>query len=420
MNRDSVRTLVWVVEIVWLFVLVFGGVVLLVVFDAPAMWLWILLWLMASLVRLSKSVHLLKPNEMAAIYVLKGGHWRTIVTSTYLAANQEDIEEKEEDWTEEEKTIAGDFGNVVFYLWPVYQKYLMPVSTQSIFVHANETFTQGKRGNFPRAPVEIDATVQFRVGPNVRMLAEAFEVFTSEKNLLKEVTYDDPAGHKYTTTLLGQKLQPVVNKLVLEAIRSAAGLFTWGGDEDIVDQKRQLERWIRLYLCEPESALVQGGFLEPLDPDVLTEAAYAKAQPVTGPSALAFDLVLELVRPQPGTEFATAIAAAISGKLAGERAQFEERLRRTGVAEGLERLGETLGIGTDPADRARLMGVFLAEALRDSKSNVSLNMLNTSGGATTLIEALGAFIVARGGVAPPGGAGTTPVPTPASTPPSGP
>ena len=88
-----------------------------------------------------------------------------------------------------------------------------------------------------------------------------------------------------------------------------------------------------------------------------------------GESLIEFDVVVELIRPEPTPEDASELEKAIDlayiGLQEGARERAKERLRLTGQAEGFKKMADDLGI---TEERIRLV---LLEAIRQGKIDVT-------------------------------------------------
>ena len=349
---------------------------------------WLLLVVLA--IMLYNSIYVLRSDEMLAFFLF--GTWRkTIVTGSYDAANNV--------VSRNENVNRGCFGqDVAFGLWPFFKAFRLPTATFEIPISASSMYTKvGKPGfeSLPRIRLRGDGTLQIGLHPNVGRLGTVLQIFhQGETDLAKVVTLKDappgPDGFLPKGPKVADLVNGAVKKPMLQAMRTAASQFTWGtageggDDTDIVNRRDEFEWAIQRSLIQPGSIFLRAGFLQEATEQ---ERGNSRYHPKKGSSIIDFDVVIELVRPEPTPEDASELEKAIDlafiGLQEGAREQAVERMKRVGQAEGLKAMAEELGIDDDKIQ------LVLLEAIREGKIN--LTMFGGSG-AESLVGFVQKFI----------------------------
>lgn len=338
---------------------------------------------------LYNSVYILRSDEMIAFFLF-ASWYKTVVSESYDSVN--------EVVSENEKVELGWLGfDIAFALWPFFKGFRLPTATFEIPISASSMFTKvGQPGfeSLPRIRLRGDGTLQIGLHPNVGRLSTVLQIFhQGETDLAKVVTLKDvplgPDGFAPKGPRVADFINGAIKKPMLQAMRTAAAQFTWGSegevDTDIVNSRDEFEWAIQRVLTQPGSVFIRAGLIKkPVDDEERDNSNY---HPERGPSLIDFDVVIELIRPEPtpkdASELEQAIDLAYIGLQEGARKQAVERMTRVGQAEGMQAMADKLGIEEDR------MQLVLLEAIREGKIN--LTMFGGSG-AQSLVGFVEGFI----------------------------
>lgn len=375
------------------------------------------------------SVYVLGTDDQIAFFLFGSHRWTTVTGDHWEQFAQIFVEINV--CTGRPLVRTGIFGlDVEVGLWPFWLGVRLPTSTLNIPIHASAMYTHMDvpgMEDIPRIRLRGDATLQVRLSPRLGKLARSISLLSSGTRDLAQTTelvdiLGDGTPHHHRLPLIANLLHDMVNNPTLQSMRTAASFFTWGGRNDIVDNRARFEEKVQEVMTQPGSIFVESGMLRRQLNETGREVKLTKPLPSVpvfavepGDSLLSFDVVVELLRPEPtpmdASELEKSIDYAFIGLQEGARERAKERLRRLGQAEGIEVLAKKLGVKKDKIQ------LFLLEAIRDG--NINLFMVGSS--PQSIIETLEAYILQRmsgravpgsgaGGGASPGGGtgGTTP------------
>lgn len=346
---------------------------------------WVLFFVVAGVIVLYNSVYILEPGHMIAFYLI--ATWvKTVVTKTYYDENEGKIVNAEDG----DRVVTGLFGfDVAFGLWPFYRGFRLPTTTFEIPISATSMYTRaGQPGKetLPRIRLSGDGTLQIGLHPVIKRLGPVLPIlYQRVTNLAEIVILKDaplgPDGEVLEGPEIANLINGVVKKPMLQAMRTAAAQFTWGtedgeDDTDIVNCRDEYELAIQRVLLELGSVFLKAGFL--LDPDKDPDGGpgirsdknrWRLYVPKTGPTLMEFDVVVELIKPEPTSENASELEKAIDlayiGMQEGAREQAKERMRLLGQAEGYKEMADKLGITEEKIQ------LVLLEAIRQGKIEVT-------------------------------------------------
>lgn len=369
-----------------------------------------------SITVLYNSLYFLKPGQMIAFYLF--GTWtKTVVTATYYGENRDKIEGR----PDSDRVRIGLFGwDVALGLWPFVKGFILPTTTFEIPIRAASIYTRaGQPGEetLPRIRLSGDGTLQISLHPVVKRLGTVVPIFyQGVKDLAEIVPLADvppgPDGETVRGPAVANLINGVIKKPMLQAMRTAAAQFTWGtdpeaeeGDTDIVSCRDEYEWAIQRALLQVGSVFLRAGLLlEPdNDPDepppsVRTDKdRWRRYRAKRGESLIDFDVVVELIRPEPmakdASELEKAIDLAYIGFQEGARERAKERLRLTGQAEGFKKMANELGVTEEKIQ------LVLLEAIRQGKIDVTAIGGSGAEGLLGLVSSL----ISKAKVGPPPG-----------------
>ncbi len=164
--------------------------------------------------------------------------------------------------------IRRGFGETDFVvaLWPFYRIMKFPTTGNKVFLHAGKVFTDGSKG-IHRVALEADPTFMVSF---LTLRHFITRVETSRKDwknlgmadLLTPCTIGEDEAHAYEGSRLAKILSEEIEELFLEALRKAASYFDWGGKNDIVKKKRELEMAVMFELGEKNSTTERAGIVK--------------------------------------------------------------------------------------------------------------------------------------------------------------
>lgn len=189
----------------------------------------------------------------------------------------------------------------------------------------------------------------------------------------------EEAGRTHQEALVAVVMKEEVQETVLEAVRTAAARRTWGGKDDIVQKKTDLETDIIRVLGEGESIFAQSGMLLPHPKgDWVTE-------PRWGEAVVSFDLNIEEIAPEPIPADASDLEKAVDRPMIALLEANADEKRGDGEGRRLKKIMESTG--TDGPE------VFAGHMLREASTNVRL--LVAGEGLMNVVR--GIFRTRRGG-----------------------
>ncbi len=386
--------------------LVFLLVLLFVNLLAAVLWFGVIV--LATVIVVIQSVHSIGPDEMLARYFTGTFEW-TYVTRKYLKRYLEALKKQaaqrgqlltDEDEQALRANVRTGFleSDYVFVLWvPLVRPWRIvrfPAAAK-IPLHAGSIYTSDI-DDPPRVRLQMDATGYISVNPAgigrlVERMPSLFRQGTEDLVQTVELC-DEREGkmHTHRVLLMAKVIHASINEKVLDALRKASSSFTWGRTKpatvtlDIISNKLSFENLVKWHLSDPDSILVLAGILAPQADQPIPDPAdpSVKIAMVYGDAALAFDFVVELIKPEPAaegeSEFSKAIDAPMVGHLEGRKQELLEKLKREGQAAGLKKIAMELGLKDD--DQAI---VLIAERLQQA----GINVFDFGEGGAALLDA---------------------------------
>ncbi|TSC71945.1 MAG: hypothetical protein G01um101438_831 [Parcubacteria group bacterium Gr01-1014_38] len=330
--------------------------------NRTAFWVWVATLAIFTAYIPITSLYFIEADEMIAFYLF-GTYWNTYVNGTYYELHRTYCES-----TGKGKT--GVFGlDVVILLWPFWLPLRLPTSTVHILVRIGRVFTKNVPGA-PRVRLRADTTILFRLAPDVRRFVQTFRLGRAGQNLAEEVEMPDATGKTHRESRVALGIQEEVQETVLEAVRTAASRFTWGGGEDeIVHDKTALEDDVLRVLSEGESIFVQSGMLQRIEKGWHTLGRRAlegdpNLRPQPGPTLLNIDFNIEEIAPEPIPEKASPLEEAIDKPMIALLEANADEHRGDGEGRRLRKIADRTD--TDGSE------VFAGHMLREAKTNVRL------------------------------------------------
>ena len=345
-----------------------------------------------------QSLYKIGADEKVVFYFW-GSYSHVYVNETYYElmwlANS-DVSGKVDDADSDSVRVGWWQGGLCFGLWPFYLGYKVPTDQFDVPIHASQAYTSSEEKGYPRVRIEIDATLQFRLSDNLRFLGLGFPLFRQDLDdyLLKtrrDLTNSDvivmenggEAGKEHKVKRIALLFYRVINRPMLEAVRTAATAFTFSttpsesgsagksksksksssksSSMDIVSNRQAFEDKVMEILADGSDTIFR-------------QARLLKKNGKPGKSLLVCNYVGEDVQLSPkrdsDSEALKAIDLGFIGEQEGKRLQVTERLRRLGEAQGIEELANRLGL-TNDKQRA-----YLLDVLREREGSINLSSVD--------------------------------------------